>query len=299
MPDPFWGNLYKSITDEELIEAAIARIAALYSTTLAFGTWGMVPKSQIDNSTIDEEIDLKIVAHNADEEAHLAAGQSLQSHKAAEIIDHIAGSVVADKLARVLSDGLLFREDGRTFDVWSLYQIGASSEVVAGILQLYCHIEDPSPARADAAGIFGGYSITYASEIFWLDFMANFSGGNSVDTWVSVGYGSLYVTGNGVGFRYKKSDGHLYAFHRIGANYYETDLGEPPADEFHKYRVNYINSVFTFYVDDELVATHNTNMPTGSNSTVITLGCVVDPTGNGSLELRFLEYYQSSSMTPG
>ncbi|MCX6743524.1 MAG: hypothetical protein NT116_04780 [Candidatus Parcubacteria bacterium] len=299
MPDPFWGNLQKSVTDSELIEAAIARISQLYSSMLAFGTWGMVPKSQSNPDTIDDQIDADIIAHNADESAHLAAGQSLQSHKAAEIIDHIAGSVVADKLARVLSDGLLFREDGRTFDVWSLYQIGASSEVVAGILQLYCHIEDPSPARADAAGIFGGYSITYASEILWLDFMANFSGGNSVDTWVSVGYGTLYVTGNGFGFRYKKSDGHLYAFHRIGATFYDTDLGEPPADEFHKYRVNFSAGAFTFYVDDVLVATHNTNIPTGSNTTVITLGCVVDPTGSGSLELRFLEYYQSSGMVPG
>jgi len=115
MADPFWGNLYKSITDEELIEAAIARIAALYSTTLAFGTWGMVPKSQIDNSTIDEEIDLKIVAHNADEEAHLAAGQSLQSHKASEIIDHLARSVLVDKFAH---DRYQYNSNFESIDSW-------------------------------------------------------------------------------------------------------------------------------------------------------------------------------------
>jgi len=62
-------------------------------------TWGSLPKSQEDNSTIDQEIDSKIVVHNNDPDAHLEAGQSLQSHKASQIIDHIARSVVRDKLA--------------------------------------------------------------------------------------------------------------------------------------------------------------------------------------------------------
>jgi hypothetical protein len=36
--------------------------------------------------------------HNNDPNAHLEEGQSLQSHKASEIIDHVARSVVRDKL---------------------------------------------------------------------------------------------------------------------------------------------------------------------------------------------------------
>ena len=66
---------------------------------MAIDTWGDKPKSQIDNSTVDEEIDAKINDHLADADAHLESGQSLQSHKASEIIDHIVGSVVADKLS--------------------------------------------------------------------------------------------------------------------------------------------------------------------------------------------------------
>lgn len=61
-------------------------------------TWGDKPKSQIDNSTVDQEIDSKIQSHLDDPDAHILEGQALQSHKASEIIDHLARSIVTDKL---------------------------------------------------------------------------------------------------------------------------------------------------------------------------------------------------------
>ena len=63
-------------------------------------TWGMLSKAQDDPETIEEAIVRLIAAHNDDNESHLAAGQSLQSHKAAEIIDHLAESIVHDKIER-------------------------------------------------------------------------------------------------------------------------------------------------------------------------------------------------------
>lgn len=60
--------------------------------------WGALPKTQTDATTIDDAIAAAIAVHNADPDAHLEAGGSLQSHKASEIIDHEALSVVADKL---------------------------------------------------------------------------------------------------------------------------------------------------------------------------------------------------------
>jgi len=65
---------------------------------MAIPTWGMLEKSQTDPEKIEEAIDLIVGEHNDDEEAHLGSGQSLQSHKAAEIIDHVAQSIVEDKL---------------------------------------------------------------------------------------------------------------------------------------------------------------------------------------------------------
>ena len=66
---------------------------------MANPVWGLLLKSQIDAEKIEEAIARLIAAHEADEEAHLGTGQSLQSHKASEIIDHLAESIVEDKLA--------------------------------------------------------------------------------------------------------------------------------------------------------------------------------------------------------
>lgn len=61
--------------------------------------WGDLPKGQTDPQTINEAIDALIQAHDDDADAHLDASQSLQSHKASEIIDHLADSIIEDKIA--------------------------------------------------------------------------------------------------------------------------------------------------------------------------------------------------------
>ncbi len=60
--------------------------------------WGLLAKSQEDNETIEQAIARLIAVHEADETSHLGTGESLQSHKASEIIDHAARSIVFDKL---------------------------------------------------------------------------------------------------------------------------------------------------------------------------------------------------------
>ena len=259
--------------------------------------WGSLEKAQDDAQTIEQAIDAAIIEHENDPTAHLGAGESLEMHKSEPVIDHPAQSIVADKPAPFLSGALLFQEDGRGLSGWWINQVSSFSEVGGGIYSMSAHVEQPSPARADVSLVFAGYKITYATEILYLEFKADFSISDGVDSWVSVGWGSLYATGNGFGFRYKNSDGHLYAFHRIGATFYDTDLGVPEAETFHKYRVNFSDGVFTFYDDDVLVATHDTNIPTGSESSLITWGVVANASGDGSLSLRYIEYYQSSGMT--
>lgn len=60
-------------------------------------TWGLIPKSQIDDTLIEERISEMIAEHEADPEAHLGAGESLEAHRTSDIIDHLAGSVPFDK----------------------------------------------------------------------------------------------------------------------------------------------------------------------------------------------------------
>lgn len=63
-------------------------------------TWEMLPKSQDDPSNITSAIGQAIDDHNNDVDAHLGPNQAMQSHRASEIIDHLAESIVNDKLKR-------------------------------------------------------------------------------------------------------------------------------------------------------------------------------------------------------
>jgi hypothetical protein len=77
-------------------------------------TWEHLAKNAEDAEKIEEAIARLIEEHNEDSEAHLAEGQSLNSHKASEIIDHLAGSVVADKInewAKIKLSGRFERDD--------------------------------------------------------------------------------------------------------------------------------------------------------------------------------------------
>lgn len=62
--------------------------------------WGMLPKAQDDNTTIDEAIAQAIADHEADPEAHLGEGESLQIHRQNDMIDHPQGSVPLDKVSK-------------------------------------------------------------------------------------------------------------------------------------------------------------------------------------------------------
>lgn len=60
--------------------------------------WGTLAKAVNDPTLIDEAIATAVQAHDDDPDAHLEVGQALTTHRAAEIIDHLAESIVNDKL---------------------------------------------------------------------------------------------------------------------------------------------------------------------------------------------------------
>lgn len=63
--------------------------------------WGLLPKATDDPTTVSEEILADVDSHNTNPDAHLADGQSLTTHRASEIIDHVARSIVNDKVIEV------------------------------------------------------------------------------------------------------------------------------------------------------------------------------------------------------
>lgn len=59
--------------------------------------WGELQKSQDNPETIEEAIIRLIGVHNDDPTSHLGEGRSLEAHKTEGVIDHPAGSLLADK----------------------------------------------------------------------------------------------------------------------------------------------------------------------------------------------------------
>lgn len=229
-------------------------------------TWGLLEKSQVDNETIEEAIDRLILAHNEDESAHLEEGQSLQSHKASEVIDHVVASVVADKLAnlsvevRTLNfDKFYFHHQFEVLDGWD---VGGDGGFDAGIGEGKMYVSD----TAD--------SLEYATILLspTLEFIKNpiiqfllvvpydynqeiYFGGGAVDAT----YGCF--------FGFKIVDDALFACHSKDTNEYTTDISSGiDVTDRHIYKVVYTyQSKIEFYVDGVLKATHNTNLPDSAN----------------------------------
>lgn len=64
---------------------------------MSIETWGQMDKSQIDSEKVEEAIARLISAHETDPTAHMGVGEAIEAHRTAEILDHKAGSIVADK----------------------------------------------------------------------------------------------------------------------------------------------------------------------------------------------------------
>lgn len=98
MPEPYWGILEKAIDDDELIEAAIERIFQTHNFFPSIEAWGMLKKALDDDQTIAQAIAAAIATHETDPDSHTGEGESLETHKAQEVVDHPVGSVLADKI---------------------------------------------------------------------------------------------------------------------------------------------------------------------------------------------------------
>jgi len=66
---------------------------------MAVTNWENLAKNGMNPQTIPAFVDEKIGEHNANATAHLASEASLAAHRASEVCDHLAESVVNDKLA--------------------------------------------------------------------------------------------------------------------------------------------------------------------------------------------------------
>lgn len=219
-------------------------------------TWGDKPKSQIDNSTVDEEIDLKINEHLADPDAHLEVGESLQSHKASGIIDHLARSIVLDKLADFGRERYSLSLE--SLDAWD---ITAGVWLNLGEINIFTgNVINQERTAVARAG-------TYPLWTKFFEWQVIFKGLDITDQIFYIMCGSIFYNepeDQGVGF--KVVDGTLYACLRYSDT--EDDFEQVVEIEdidttiFHVYYVAfYPANRVEFYIDDVLVATMTENLP--------------------------------------
>ena len=95
--------------------------------------WQNLPKAQDNTETIEQAIARIIADHNNDTEAHLGDNQSLSSHRASEIIDHEANSIVTDKILeyqitpnKTTIAAKLYFSNFADYSLWTKYVSGGS-----------------------------------------------------------------------------------------------------------------------------------------------------------------------------
>jgi hypothetical protein len=236
--------------------------------------WGLLSKSLVDAETIEEAIVRLITAHNNDEEAHLGEGQALQSHKASEIIDHAALSIVTDKIKDFNITPELFASlaNWRTFeckfesvDNWDFFTgSGASYSTALGYVHLILPATSGSYVSMVGSGLMpssGKKVIFNAQLMFW---GPNIEAGNFT---LYAGCGSTIVDYGCPGLYFKFINGVAYACHRYysGGSYVEhcTEIDFWPEEQIdYNFTIKYFpGEKIEYYLDGELILTKTENLP--------------------------------------
>lgn len=246
--------------------------------------WGLLPKSQVDDELIEEAIARLILEHCADETAHLGVGQSLDSHRASEIIDHVVDSIIADKIAplsvapeKLLMDKFFILGQFETISAYQQVKTGVGADIA---------VDCPNSVALTCGDVAGDKTILYIShpilEILdeldpFLQAVVNDDGGAGQDIAIAMGYSDPFTTTHAIcGIRYDKTDNKVYGFLRkySGGVFVEEKIElatTPPDKKIWRVQVNSSTSKIEFYIDNVLI---NTITYTSSFSSYFSSDCL-------------------------
>jgi len=221
-------------------------------------TWGEMPKAQDNSQKIDEAISVAISAHNDDPDAHLGAGQALDSHRAAEVIDHLAYSIVSDKLNDSLFQNKLFLTSFSTVDIFA-HQESSHTLEINGIIFWTSTVLN-NIAYYALRSVLEPVSSFLQNPVLVVPFSLSCT--NSYLAYVGIGDLSITYDNSFAGFKFY--GGHVYA-----RTYSETTSHETLVDlgAFNQYQTYILRIEVTqgsnvkFYIDESLVATITTDIP--------------------------------------
>lgn len=214
-------------------------------------TWGSLAKDQSTSTTIDQAIASAIVAHKADPTAHLGAGESLASHKASEIIDHTAGSIVPDKFSFIELPITTFFESitswltqGHVFGALNKLQVGVEGDDVQ---DAYAYLENVN-FRAD--DLYFPYDNYVQIALNYNNFC------DIADIYFGIGVLDVIPAGEYV-LAFKIVGTTLYVGYSTGGAVTWESVGALSENVYHSFRIDTVQStkIARFIVDGSIVKT--------------------------------------------
>lgn len=221
--------------------------------------WGTLPKAQDDPQTIAEAIAEAIAGHEADPEAHLGSGESLETHRTTENIDHPAGSVAVDKI----SNQIILMTSFESVDAWlTSFGLLGGKTLAFGSLQLF------TGSTSLGSAILYTVPVTFQAFDPDKDFMwrSTLSLSAITNQTAYFGLGYLEDGADQDGFGFRVVDGTLVCFGAIGGSFTTHTITGYTLTEPHTYEIRYYSAGPTveFWIDGALEHTMSTGFPTSA-----------------------------------
>jgi len=250
---------------------------------MSLETWGSLQKNQTDPTTIDEAIASAILAHEADPASHLGAGESLETHRSNEAIDHPEQSVLAENIG---GGDVVINTKFESISPWTITG-GASISGFNG-LQLAGNYPTQPTAKANSAMYANAQIFNKDSDMYFETRMCGNQNTYTYSAWWGFVSGSLAIL-DGFGFQVRA--GALYA--HVSANGTPNDFLISGADLLgsHLYSAKYVQAEqkIYFYIDKILKAT--LDVPAGcdwSGSRTPEFGLTVSNAGDIAIMFQYL-----------
>ena len=233
---------------------------------MSITNWGELVKAVDDDQTILEAIAELIAEHNADPDAHLGENGSLNSHKASEIIDHLAASIVADKfLDHIVAprhyDMSKFILDFSLESIDAFYQriTGSGGQIL---------LECPGLLRIEAGTPSGSYSSLEAISSLqdsdeWQELVFQcklWDNSEDCDIMAFASSATPFSTPlHGIGFYWSYTDSKLYAYIEKPTTpiKVDLDLGRHLNGDLLRVEVDHALHVARFYINGILATTQS------------------------------------------
>lgn len=226
---------------------AIIAFVLGYTVVMSVDVWGELPKSQIDSETIEQAIARIIAEHDSDPAAHLGATGSLTAHRTSGILDHLAGSIPADKVS---SAEVFIRDQFMTLDGWT---IDYGDAVASG----YMMILSKNSVNSIAAQVINDINSFVYTTFFDKDILLQFvhRTANPALNPVLYGYfGAPFVGGeNGFGIKVESDGVIFYVVQNSVYTYSPKYFLDPTNNHIYRMHVSSVDGLIGFYVDGELI----------------------------------------------